>query len=194
MTGPIDRLGQWLRNEQIPAVNSHMELHCLLGDAWFASYYEAGIGSSGTVDILAIPGPATGTPSEAHLFRRIAVQADSLLYAGETFNVTSSGTLMAAANFRRSLQGVVTPSLLLYSQPTLTGVTGLQGPQYLPGGNTANAQGITYEDPYPITMGPGIPAIFRVQNNSGRATDMGIEFKWYEDIIRDPGEAGYVGP
>jgi len=187
MAGDIERLGKWLRNEQIPAVNTHMEMHCLLGEAWFASYFQSGIGATGTVDILAIP--ATGS-IEPHIFRRISVHSDALLYAFEGFTLTASGTAMNAANYRRMAQGVNAPTLLLFSQPAIAAPGTQYGPQIIPGGNTANAQGSTFESRFPVTLGPGIPVIFRVQNNSGRVSDIGFEISWFEDTIVDPALPG----
>lgn len=187
MTGPMDRIGQWLRNEQVPAVNSHMEMHVLLGDAYCSSYYEAEVGASGTVDMLLIP--ATGSV-EAHIFRQFSTQSDVLIYCGETFTVTNSGTLCPANNLRRSAQGVNTPTMLVYAQPTLTGVTLPGGPQYHPGGNTKDAQGSRRTDTWPISMAPGVPHVIRVLNNSKIDTNVGVEIFWYEDQIKDPVHAG----
>ena len=184
--GPQELQELWLRGKLTASIQQHMEFHAMLGEAWRVSHYISGVAQpSGTVDMLVIP--PVGMDAEPHIHRTMSVHGDVLFYAYEDFGVSASGTFMPAANFRRASQGVVTPEMLIYHTPTISYLGAAYGPQFIPGGSTANAQGYMYRDPLPITMAPGIPALFRVQNIR-IVGDIEMEIAWWEDAFEDPNQ------
>ena len=184
MPGPNEFLEFWLRGNITPPINQHMAFHAMLGEAWRVSHYQEDVATpSGTIDLLLIP---QESDKEPHVLRTIGVHADSLFWAFEDFDISATGTLAVAANFRRASQGIVLPDMIVYHTPTVTRLGPAFGPQFIPGGSTANAQGFQYVDQIPITMQPGIPALFRLQNSSGIVGDIYMELAWWEDAFEDP--------
>lgn len=189
MTGPIERMDRWLRNESIPAVNSHFESAALLGTAFSAAHFAENVAQpSGTMDILMLPQAWSPTfRGEAHVLRDIAVSGDALFWGIPDFDVSSSGTVVTPGNYRQMKAGVNTPSLLVFHTPTITRIGRMGGPLFLPGGATSNAQGLMYESKYPISLMPGRPIIFRIQN-VGIVGSVWMRFKWWEEEIIDPNQ------
>lgn len=186
--GPSEYLEKWLRGKLAPPISQHMEYHAMLGEAWRCSFYDDDVAQpSGTVTMLVIP--PVGMEANAHIHRTLAVHGDVLFRAYEDFGVSSSGTFCPPANYSRGSQGVNNPELLVYHSPTIAYLGAAYGPQFVPGGSTANAQGYIYRDPLPITMSAGIPALFQLQNIR-IVGDIEMELAWWEDSFHDPNLAG----
>jgi hypothetical protein len=187
--GPGELQELWLSGKLYPPVTQHFEHHVYKGEAWRVSYYDDAVATpSGTVDILALPLAGAVEPS---IYREISVHADTTFWAFEDFDISASGTALVAANYRRSKQGILVPTALFYHTPTITRLGTAFGPQFIPGGSTANAQGTTFRDTNPIILGPGIPALFRLQNLSGITGDLYMQIAWFEDEHKDPGLPGF---
>ena len=146
---------------------------------WYTASKSVSVASSGTEDFLIVVDASVSM----HARFSLAVQHTMAFSVYEQPTVSANGSAITTVN--RNRFSANTPTGVIYSAPTVTGVGTLMFDGYIPGGDKHTASGGTGGGFEEWILKTGFSYLFRVSNtliSPAAAGNIGLIVDWYEPV------------
>jgi len=150
----------------------HSEIH--EGHFFECTAYDNSIDNAAAIDLLVVTGSR-----RCHIVFQGAVGGNSVAYLYENTTVSDNGAAVTIHNKYRN--ALMSPSVAVYSGPTITSVGVLLHSSFLPGGTKSFAGGGQTRTESEWVLKPNANYLARMVNISGGAVPASIALEWYEE-------------